>query len=180
MLVVAEQVIARYLFSASSMALQELSWHLFSAIFLLGAADTFRQNGHVRVDILYANWSERRRALVDLLGILFFLLPMCALLIYHGFTHALQAYGYESQVARDAWTATLFGQESGGVIRTAFASLEGWLRDYLIRGEASPNSGGLGARWLVKLLIPVGFALLGLQALAQAAKHLRTVLRSQA
>lgn len=75
-------VLLRYAFRMGSIAVQEFEWHLFSAIFLLGAAYTLRQDEHVRVDLLYSRLSERGKAVIDLLGTLFFLLPFCALLVY--------------------------------------------------------------------------------------------------
>jgi len=83
-LLVSYDVTMRYLFQAGSVALQELEWHLFALIFLLGAGYTLKRDEHVRVDLLYrARWmSERRRAWVDLLGTLFLLLPFCLVIIY--------------------------------------------------------------------------------------------------
>jgi len=66
----------------TSNALLELQWYLFSGVFFLGAAYTLYHNGHVRVDVLYNGWSERRRAWMDLLGTLLFLLPFVALLLW--------------------------------------------------------------------------------------------------
>lgn len=82
-LIIAFDVAMRYLFQAGSVGLQELQWHLFALIFLLGAAYTFKHDGHVRVDIFYRSrhLSDRGRAWVDLLGGLFFLLPFCLLII---------------------------------------------------------------------------------------------------
>ena len=77
-------VLMRYLFNRGSVALQELEWHLFSVIILLGAAYTLKHREHVRVDLIYASkkFSERHRDYVDLFGNLFFLLPLCGLIIY--------------------------------------------------------------------------------------------------
>ncbi len=60
----------------------EAQWYIFSVIFLLGSAYVLKHGGHVRVDLLYANYPPRRKALVDLLGTLLFLMPFCVLLIY--------------------------------------------------------------------------------------------------
>jgi len=60
----------------------EAQWYIFSVIFFLGSAYVLKHGGHVRVDLFYANFPPRRKALVDLLGTLFFLLPFCVLLIY--------------------------------------------------------------------------------------------------
>ena len=65
----------------SSNALIESQLYLFDLIFLLGAAWTLQRNGHVRVDVLQARWTPRQRALADLLGTVFFLIPFCLLMI---------------------------------------------------------------------------------------------------
>lgn len=75
-------VVARYAFRGGSLALQELEWHLFAAMFLFGAAYAMREDAHVRVDVLYAHLSTRRRALVDLAGTLFLMLPVCTVILY--------------------------------------------------------------------------------------------------
>lgn len=82
-LVIGFDVIMRYLFHSGSVALQELEWHLFALVFLLGSAYTFKHDSHVRVDIFYqSRWmNDRRRAWVDLFGGLFLLLPFCLLII---------------------------------------------------------------------------------------------------
>lgn len=83
-LLVCYDVSMRYLFQAGSVALQELEWHLFALIFLLGAAYTLKHNDHVRVDVFYQSklMTPQRRAMVDLFGGLFFLTPFCLLIIY--------------------------------------------------------------------------------------------------
>jgi TRAP-type mannitol/chloroaromatic compound transport system permease small subunit len=82
-LLIGFDVTMRYLFQGGSVGLQELEWHLFALLFLLGAAYTFKHDSHVRVDIFYHSprMSDRGRAWVDLLGGLFFLLPFCLLII---------------------------------------------------------------------------------------------------
>lgn len=87
-LIIGYDVGMRYLFQAGSVALQELEWHLFALIFLFGAAYTLKYNEHVRVDVLYQSprlMNPRRRAWVDLLGTLLFLIPFCLLVITGSF-----------------------------------------------------------------------------------------------
>ena len=79
-------VIGRYVGQAigqnlSSNSLIETQWYLFSLIFLMGAAYTLKYNGHVRVDMFQSRWSGKRKALAELVGTLFFLLPFCSLVI---------------------------------------------------------------------------------------------------
>ena len=81
-LITVYDVLLRYLFKAGSLATQEMEWHLFALIFLLGAGYTFAENEHVRVDIFYARMSSKFKAGIDLFGTLFFLLPFCALVVW--------------------------------------------------------------------------------------------------
>ena len=74
----------RYFFSGGSIALQELEWHLFDVIILFGIVYTLRENAHVRVDIFYANFSEKTKALVNAMASIFFVLPFSCLIIYIG------------------------------------------------------------------------------------------------
>lgn len=81
-LVVCYDVITRYFLKSSSVAIQELEWHLFAMIFLLGAAYTLKADRQVRVDVLYVNFSPKSQAWVNLIGCLIFLIPFCILVIY--------------------------------------------------------------------------------------------------
>lgn len=73
--VVMADVVMRYMFKISFVLVQELEWHLFGVLFLLGAGYTLKADGHVRVDIFYQKMSEKAQAWVNLIGVLFFLLP---------------------------------------------------------------------------------------------------------
>jgi TRAP-type mannitol/chloroaromatic compound transport system permease small subunit len=79
--VVFGDVTFRYLFKSSSATLVELEWHLFALIFMLAAGYTLKADRHVRVDVFYANFSRRRKAWVNALGTLFFLLPFCYIVL---------------------------------------------------------------------------------------------------
>jgi len=95
-LLVCYDVSMRYLFQAGSVALQELEWHLFALIFLLGAAYTLKHDEHVRVDIFYqAKWmTARRQAMVNLFGCLFLLLPFCVLMIVSAVPFVEQSFSW--------------------------------------------------------------------------------------
>ena len=75
---------ARYLFSEGSSALQELEWHLFDVVILFGIAYTMREDAHVRVDIFYASFSPKIKAVINMASALFFVLPVSLLIIYIG------------------------------------------------------------------------------------------------
>lgn len=128
----AGNAVVRYGLSMSSNAWLEVQWYLFAGTVMFGAAYTLRRNEHVRVDLLYGNMSERTRLWVDVLGIIFFLMPAMLLL---------------------TWMTWPFFWES-------------W-----VRGETSSNAGGL-LRWPVKLVLPVGFAMLCLQGLSELIKRI--------
>lgn len=71
----------RYLFHHSSTPVQELTWHFFALIFLLGFAYTLKCNGHVRVDIFYNRMSETGKAVINILSVLLLLIPFCVMII---------------------------------------------------------------------------------------------------
>ncbi len=77
----------------TSNAWLEIQWYLYSVMFFLGFGYILKHNVNVRVDFLYANWSARRRAWVDLLGTLFFLIPFCFLGIYVTLNPVLLSWG---------------------------------------------------------------------------------------
>ncbi len=83
-LLVSYDVSMRYLFSSGSIALQEMEWHLFAIIFLMGAAYTFKHDDHVRLDVFYQShfMNDYRRAWINLIGGIFMLMPFCLLIIY--------------------------------------------------------------------------------------------------
>ena len=85
-------VIMRYLFNDVSIGMQELEWHLYATLFLLGITYTLKENAHVRVDIIYEKLSPKKQAFIDISGTLFFLLPFCFLVAYYGIGFAHEAY----------------------------------------------------------------------------------------
>lgn len=95
-LLICYDVAMRYLFQQGSVALQELEWHLFALIFLLGAAYTLKHDEHVRVDILYQNprISDKQRAMINIVGIALFLFPFCVLILTSAWPFVENAYFY--------------------------------------------------------------------------------------
>lgn len=91
-LVVCCDVFTRYVLKRSSVAVQELEWHLFSLIFLIGAAYTLKHDKHVRVDVLYSRFSPRAQAWVNLAGSLLFLIPFCCMVIWSSHPFVASAY----------------------------------------------------------------------------------------
>jgi TRAP-type mannitol/chloroaromatic compound transport system permease small subunit len=127
-LLMACNVLMRYLFNTGSVWAQELEWHLLVPVVLFGMSYTLRHGEHVRSDILYFRFTPRTRALIDLVSAL--LIVAIALLII--------------------WFSLHYVQQS------------------FVIDEKSPDPGGLPNRWIIKGLMPIGFALLALQGVACA------------
>ena len=102
----------RKIFDNSSNGALEMQWYMFAATVMLGAAYTLQRNEHVRVDILYGTRAPRTRAIIDTLGIIFFLLPsmyLIAKLAYPTFINAFNSGEMSSN--------------AGGLIRWPFVLL---------------------------------------------------------
>ncbi len=85
-------VVSRYAFNEVSIGMQEMEWHLYSVVFLLGIPYALRTDGHVRVDVFYTNWGDKAKAWVNLVGALIFVLPFAYLIGTYGYAFALDAY----------------------------------------------------------------------------------------
>lgn len=126
----AGNAVMRKVFDTGSNALLEAQWYMFAAVFLLYSGVTLLQQGHVRVDLFYRNYSEKTRCVLDIMGALLCILPLSGLVIFLGFDLF--------------WTA---------------------FQDQ----EISSNPGGLPL-WPARLLVPLGFVLLSLQAISEVVK----------
>ena len=135
-LISAGNAMSRYAFSLSSNAWLEVQWYMFAGMVMLGAPHTFKVNEHVRVDLLFSSVSERTRIWIDILGIIFFLFPICIILIYFTWPWFVESWQIE---------------------------------------EMSSNAGGL-IRWPVKLVLPVGFALMVLQGVSELIKRVEALI----
>ncbi len=91
-LVVFADVVMRYLFNTSFVFTQELEWHVFAFIFLIGAGYTLLHDAHVRVDIIYQRLGVKGRAWINLIGVIFFLIPGCLLIIITSYHFASNAW----------------------------------------------------------------------------------------
>jgi TRAP-type mannitol/chloroaromatic compound transport system permease small subunit len=91
-LVIFVDVVMRYLFNKSFVFTQELEWHLFGFIFLIGAGYTLLHDGHVRVDIIYQRLGFRGQAWINLMGVIVFLIPGCLMIIITSFKFVLTSF----------------------------------------------------------------------------------------
>ena len=85
-------VVLRYGFNIGFIWMQESVRFLYSAVFLLCAGYTLFKDKHVRVDVLYLSLSERKKAIVDLLGSIFLLLPVCFVIFYYSWSYVLNSW----------------------------------------------------------------------------------------
>ena len=126
-LVMGGNVLLRYAFNTGTVWSQELEWHLMSPICLFGMSYALRHGEHVRVDVLYASFSQKTKDLVEIITALL-AMAISLIIIWLSISYVLQSWAI---------------------------------------GEGSANPGGIPARYILKAMIPVGFALFFLQSLAQ-------------
>jgi TRAP-type mannitol/chloroaromatic compound transport system permease small subunit len=91
-LISAANAIVRKAFNVSSNAYLEIQWYLFAAVFMLGAAYVFLHNGHVRIDFISSRLSKRTNAIIDAIGIVVFLIPLCVIMIDLAWPYFMRAY----------------------------------------------------------------------------------------
>jgi TRAP-type mannitol/chloroaromatic compound transport system permease small subunit len=87
-------VVLRYIFGVGWIMMQESIVYMFGVMFLAGAAYTLHHNGHVRVDIFYREAAPKRKALVDLIGSLVLLVPVCVMIAIPSWTYVYQSWSY--------------------------------------------------------------------------------------
>lgn len=105
-LISAGNAVVRKALNLGSNALLEIQWYLFAAVFMLGAGYTLLHNAHVRIDVLSSRLSRRANAVVDLLGLLLVLLPLCAILVELSWP-----------LFERAWVSGEMSQNAGGLVR---------------------------------------------------------------
>jgi len=82
-----------------STLLQEMEWHIHTALFALVLGYGYVNNRHVRVDFIRENLSFRKQAWIEFLGCTFFMIPFCAIVIFFSFRYALDSYLINEQSA---------------------------------------------------------------------------------
>ncbi len=102
----AGNAIVRKAFDIGSNALLEIQWYLFAAVFMLGAGYAFLKNSHVRIDFISNHLSPRTRNIIDIVGILVFLFPLCYLITTMSWP-----------TVHNAWVSGEMSQNAGGLIR---------------------------------------------------------------
>lgn len=80
-LISALNAVVRKIFNMSSNAFLEIQWYLFSTVFLLTAGYTLLHKEHVRIDVISGRLSKTKQIWIDIIGLVFFLIPFCLLVI---------------------------------------------------------------------------------------------------
>ena len=140
-LVVVYDVLMRYAFTAPTMWAHETAIMLGGSIYALAWAYTHRHNGHVRVDVFYLRLSPRGRAIIDVVGGLFFWLPLALILLNISFSWAWRAWVIGEKSTITYWYPPLAPFRTVVVIGfclLAFQALAHLFRDsyLLIKGKA--------------------------------------------
>ena len=105
-LISAGNAIIRKLFNFSSNAFLEIQWYLFAGVFLLGAGFAFMRNVHVRIDFISSKLSKRTNTLIDIGGIVVFLIPLSLIMVWLSWP-----------LFHNAWVSGEMSQNAGGLIR---------------------------------------------------------------
>jgi len=85
-------IISRRFFVLGSTKLQEMEWHLHAALFLLALAYAYLKNSHVRIEVVRESFSTKAKSILEIIGILFFILPYTALIVWFGIDFASRSY----------------------------------------------------------------------------------------
>ena len=90
----------RYAFSAGSIALQEMEWHLFDVLFLFGLSYALKHDKHVRVDIFFASYTKDTKAMVQIFSMLFLLIPFSLYFLNGAYEMTAQSY-LQNEISSD-------------------------------------------------------------------------------
>jgi TRAP-type mannitol/chloroaromatic compound transport system permease small subunit len=96
-LISAANATIRKVFDTSSNAWLELQWVLFGIVFLMCSPWTLLSNEHIRIDIVNSMFPKKVRNLIDIVGHIFFLLPMCAVMIYTSYPFFTRSFAINEQ-----------------------------------------------------------------------------------
>ncbi|PPR25736.1 MAG: hypothetical protein CFH34_01299 [Alphaproteobacteria bacterium MarineAlpha9_Bin4] len=85
-------VVLRYLFNIGFIWMQELVRFFYAAVFLICAAYTLVEDAHVRVDIFYSKLKEKSKSIINIIGAIVFLLPVCFITFYYSFSYVINSW----------------------------------------------------------------------------------------
>ena len=120
----ATNAVVRKTLDYSSNAWLEVQWYLFSGIFLLCAAFTLLRNEHIRIDVVAGRFSRRTQAWIDVIGSVFFLFPMVALVLYEAWPWFVRAWA-SGEISSSAGGLTLWPAKALVPLGFALLALQG-------------------------------------------------------
>ena len=85
-------VLLRYLFSIGFTWLQDLYIWTHAIVILLGISYTLKEDGHVRIDLIYRNLSNRKKKIIKRIGTILFVLPFSYFVFFNGFQYFFRSY----------------------------------------------------------------------------------------
>lgn len=86
------QVVLRYVFKKSFVALEEIQWHIFAVIIMLGISYAYVKDSHIRLDILHSRFSRAAREKIEIMGIICFLWPMIFVFFMHSLSFVAESF----------------------------------------------------------------------------------------
>lgn len=86
------QVVLRYVFHISFTALEEIQWHLYAVIIMVGLSYSYVKDSHIRLDILYSRFSRPVREKIEIMGIICFLWPMLFIIFMHSLSFVAESF----------------------------------------------------------------------------------------
>ena len=118
-------VVLRYAFGVGATALQEAVLYAHALVFMGASAWVLQRGGHVRVDILYQKFNGRQQAVVELLGTILLLLPVCLFLSYASWDYVANAWATKEGSSESGGLAYVYLQKSIILLLAVCLSLQG-------------------------------------------------------
>ena len=119
------EVVARYVFAAPTLWAFDITYMLYGAMFMLGAAYALRVGAHIRTDFFWERWSARTRGVIDTVAYLVFFCPGIALFLWVGWEEAWYAYGIGETSEQTAWRPILWPLKACIPLAAALLLLQG-------------------------------------------------------
>lgn len=121
----AYEVLARYLFHAPTEWAYDITYMLYGSIFMLGAAYTLLQKGHIRTDLFYGKWSPRKQGKIDALLYLFLFFPGMILYLIAGIDYAAHSWITHERAGNSPWMPIIYPFKAVIPITAAMLIIQG-------------------------------------------------------
>ena len=119
------EVVARYAFDSPTLWSFDVTYMLYGAMFMLGAAYALRVGAHIRTDFFWERWSLRTRGVIDTVAYVVFFFPGIALFFWVGWGEAWYAYGIGETSEQTPWRPLLWPLKATIPLAAALLLLQG-------------------------------------------------------